>query len=54
MKGAAFYAKEKAQKGQKILLAPACASFDEFSSYAVRGEVFKEIMLGSYEKIEMQ
>ena len=54
MKGASFYAKERAQKGQKILLAPACASFDEFSSYAVRGEVFKEIMLGSYQKIEMQ
>ncbi len=54
MKGATFYAKENASKGQKILLAPACASFDEFSSYAVRGEVFKEIMLGNFEKIEMQ
>ena len=54
MKNASFYAKENAQKGQKILLAPACASFDEFSSYAVRGEVFKEIMFGVYDKIEMQ
>lgn len=54
MKGAAAFAKENAQAGQKILLAPACASFDEFCSYAVRGEVFKEIMLGVYDKIEMQ
>ena len=54
MKGAAYFAKENAQPGQKILLAPACASFDEFCSYAVRGEVFKEIMLGVYDKIEMQ
>ena len=54
MKNATYYAKENAKKGQKILLAPACASFDEFSSYAVRGEVFKEIMFGVYDKIEMQ
>ncbi len=54
MKNATYYAKENARKGQKILLAPACASFDEFSSYAVRGEVFKEIMFGVYDKIEMQ
>lgn len=54
MKAAAYFAKENAQQGQKILLAPSCASFDEFCSYAVRGEVFKEIMLGVYDKIEMQ
>ena len=54
MKEAAFYAKANAQPGQKILLAPACASFDEFSSYAVRGEIFKEIMFDNFEKIEMQ
>ncbi len=53
MKSAAFYARNNAQEGQKILLAPACASFDEFSSYAVRGEIFKEIMFDNFEKIEM-
>ena len=53
MKSAAVYAKQNAREGQKILLAPACASFDEFASYSVRGEVFKEIMFDSFEKIEM-
>ena len=53
MKSATHYAKNNAEEGQKILLAPACASFDEFSSYAVRGDVFKEIMFESVEQIEM-
>ena len=53
MKAAAHFARANAAAGQKILLAPACASFDEFASYAVRGEVYKEIMFGSYDKIEM-
>lgn len=54
MKSATHYAKENASEGQKILLAPACASFDEFGSYAVRGEVFKEIMFEKPIQIEMQ
>ncbi len=53
MKEACYYAKSIANEKLKILLAPACASFDEFASYSVRGEVFKEIMLGTFEKIEM-
>lgn len=44
MKEAAVFARTAAEEGQLILLSPGCASFDEFSSYAVRGEIFKEIM----------
>lgn len=53
MKSATYYAKSNAEEGQKILLAPACASFDEFSSYAVRGEIFKEIMFENLKQIEI-
>ena len=53
MKDATNYARENAKTGQKILLSPSCASFDEFASYAVRGEVFKEIMFGERLQIEM-
>ncbi len=53
MKAACHFVKASAQPGQKILLSPACASFDEFASYSVRGEVFKEIIFGEIEQIEM-
>jgi UDP-N-acetylmuramoylalanine--D-glutamate ligase len=33
-----------AQSGDIVLLAPACASFDQFKSYEHRGKVFKEIV----------
>jgi len=33
-----------AQQGDVVLLAPACASFDQFKSYEHRGKVFKEIV----------
>jgi UDP-N-acetylmuramoylalanine--D-glutamate ligase len=35
-----------AQPGDVVLLAPACASFDQFKNYEQRGKVFKEIVLG--------
>ncbi len=53
MKSACHYVRATAKAGEKILLSPACASFDEFASYSVRGEVFKEIMFGEIEQIEM-
>src|SRR5579871_2003756 len=33
-----------AQEGDVVLLAPACASFDQFKSYEHRGKLFKEIV----------
>jgi UDP-N-acetylmuramoylalanine--D-glutamate ligase len=35
---------ERATRGDTILLAPACASFDQFQSYEHRGRVFKQIV----------
>ena len=38
-------ASELAEPGQIVLFSPSCASFDAFSSYAHRGEVFKRAVL---------
>ena len=35
-----------AQPGDVVLLAPACASFDQFKNYEQRGKIFKEIVRG--------
>jgi UDP-N-acetylmuramoylalanine--D-glutamate ligase len=45
---AAAYA--EAAPGDTVLLAPACASFDQFRSYEHRGEVFKQIVDGLSER----
>jgi UDP-N-acetylmuramoylalanine--D-glutamate ligase len=37
-------ASSNAQPGDVVLLAPACASFDQFQNYEHRGRVFKELV----------
>jgi UDP-N-acetylmuramoylalanine--D-glutamate ligase len=37
-------AAKAAQPGDVVLLAPACASFDQFQNYEHRGKTFKEIV----------
>jgi UDP-N-acetylmuramoylalanine--D-glutamate ligase len=39
---AVHMAREQAQPGDVVLLAPACASFDQFENYEHRGRVFKQ------------
>lgn len=46
MKEGTLRARELCEKGDVILFSPACASFDEFSSYSARGQRFKEIVMG--------
>lgn len=37
-------AREISQEGDKVTLSPACASFDMFKNFAIRGQVFKELV----------
>ncbi|MFO7605165.1 MAG: UDP-N-acetylmuramoyl-L-alanine--D-glutamate ligase [Desulfurivibrionaceae bacterium] len=43
-------ARSLAEKGDAVLLSPACASFDMFRSYGHRGEVFQEAVLALQDK----
>jgi UDP-N-acetylmuramoylalanine--D-glutamate ligase len=45
MEDAVRRAAEMAQPGDTVLLSPACASFDMFTGYAQRGEVFRQSVL---------
>jgi UDP-N-acetylmuramoylalanine--D-glutamate ligase len=44
LENAVRFAYRHAQPGDTILLAPACASFDQFKSYEHRGQVFKSLV----------
>ncbi len=46
LKEAMEQAREIAKAGDTVLLSPACASFDQFNSYAHRGDVFEELVRG--------
>jgi UDP-N-acetylmuramoylalanine--D-glutamate ligase len=44
LENAIHKAASSARKGDIVLLAPACASFDQFKSYEHRGRVFKDVV----------
>ncbi len=46
LEGAVAEAWKNAKPGDTVLLAPACSSFDQFTSYEHRGRVFKDLVNG--------
>lgn len=47
---AVLFCMKNATKSDFVLLSPSCASFDEFSSYAERGERFSNLVLGNLDE----
>lgn len=43
-RNAVHTAHQKAKQGDVVMLSPACASFDQFSNFAERGNVFKKLV----------
>jgi UDP-N-acetylmuramoylalanine--D-glutamate ligase len=46
LEAAVAEARKRARPGDTVLLAPACASFDQFENFEHRGRVFKELVRG--------
>ena len=44
MERAVRYAREHAQRGETVLLSPACASFDQYRNFEHRGDHFEELV----------
>ena len=44
LKEALKFAAGRAERGDTVLLAPACASFDQFEDYIARGEAFRRLV----------
>lgn len=44
LKDSVLYCFEKSKDGYVVLLSPACASFDQFSNFEERGNIFKKIV----------
>jgi len=52
MEAAVAAAHRLARWGEAVVLAPACASFDMFRSYAHRGDVFRDAVLALHKELE--
>jgi len=46
LEAAVSWAAREAKAGETVLLAPACASFDQFENFEHRGRVFKDLVRG--------